>query len=256
MKLIGFSALLIATTLNVQAAKPLKSKTIKGLVCSDLEAKVYDDLTNIDEKRCVKEGKFSVTGSTFDESLGTTAVLNISFSYEEKNILMEGTANAVRVVRFLSNGQRKLSWNTTEMKVRVSDNRSYEQIFNALFDNDEVNTHNGDAGINSVDSRYTLKKMVQELEESLENYGDPQTDREYDYCVYFTETDTNSVIEYMGDYSSDLETLLLQMKKKGQIKGAAFRGYEDGASEYCSNFYFRILTNDGKVIYVDFDFTT
>lgn len=258
MKLMGLTALTLLGlgSLNVHAAKPLKSSSIRKLLCSDLEAKVYSELTQIDEKKCAKEGKFYVTGTTFDQTLGTTSVLNISFTYEENNIVMKGTASAVRVVRYLANGERKLSWNTVDLKVQTTDGRGYEDLFNQIFDSGDINTHNGDAGIYNVAPEYSFTEMVKDLESSLENYGNPETDREYDFCLYSTSTDTDSVIEYMGDYSSELETLLQQMKKKGQIKGAAFRGYEDGASEYCSNYYFRVLTIDGKVIYVDFDFTT
>ena len=236
-------------------ASPLKSKTVKELICSRAEAHAWGT-TNIDEDKCVKGATFKVTGKTYNPQIKKYSRLKVKFSYEENKVEVSGSATAVRVIRFTETGKLITRWSLEDFKATIDDNRNYEDVFNQLFDDEDINIHNGDAGILKVKPGFTEADLVKSLEESLENYGDPQTDSEYDFCSYYTVTGAKDVIEYMDDYSNDLAALFETMNKKGQIKGAAYRGYDDGASEYCSNYYFEVLTNDNKVIYVYFDFTT
>lgn len=240
--------------LSVQA-ETLKSKTVKELICSRAESYVWDT-TNIDEKRCIKEASFKVTSKTYNPQIKKYSRLEVNYSYTENKVEVKGSTTAIRVIRFTEEGELITRWSLENFKAQIDDNRNYEDVFNEIFDNDGINVHNGDAGILKVKPGHTEADLVKSLEESLENYGDPDTDSEYDFCSYYTVTGSEDVIDYMKDHSSDLAELLKNMEKKGQIKGAAYRGYDDGASEYCSYYYFEILTNDNKVIYVNFDFTT
>jgi len=242
-------------SLSAFGAKSLKSKEVKGRICSELESFAYDDYTKIDVAKCVKVGKFKVTKSTFNQQINKVSNLLVSFEYEENNIEFAGTIEAFRIVSFLENGSMSVRWSTRKMKVEVNDKRNWVNVFNELLDNDEINIHNGDADVRKVLKTHTEADLVKSLEESLENLGDPEGS-EYDFCLYETETGFDSVNYYMKDHSPALARLLKDLEKKGLIKGAAYRGYSDGASEYCSHYYFEILTKDNKVLYVDFDFTT
>lgn len=240
--------ILIASVATSNAA-PLKSKTVKELICSRLESYAYDE-TNIDEADCTKKAKFDVTSTQYNPQIGSVSVMKVNFKYDYKKFKFSGKVEVFRTVNFDSNGEMVLGWNSRNFKAETVDNRSYVDVFNELFDNDDVNVHNGDAGIITAKPGTTEADLVKSLEESLgpENHGDS--------CEFSTVTGIDDVNYYMKDYSDDLYKLFKNMEKKGQIKAAAFRGFEDGESEYCSYYYFQILTNDGKIIYIDFDFTT
>lgn len=236
-------------------ASPLKSVDVKELICSRVESFVWDT-TDINEKQCVKSATFNVTDKTYNPQIRKYSRLKVSFSYQENKVEVSGTVNAVRIIRFSETGELLTRWSLEDFKAELNDKRNYEDVFNEIFDNDGINVHNGDAGIYKVKPEHTEADLVKSLEESLENYGNPDTDREYDFCSYYNVTGAEDVIDYMKDHSSDLADLLKNMQEKGQIKGAAYRGFDEGASEYCYHYYFEILTNDNKVIYVNFDFTT
>lgn len=231
-------------------AAPLKSKTVKELICSDLEAYAYDDFTNIDVTDCKAKTDFKVTSTQFNPQLGTISNMTVTFNYNYKKFKFSGKVEAFRTVKFDSTGDMVLGWNTRNFKATTVDGRSYVDVFNELFDNDDVDIHNGDAGIINTSASTTEADLINSLEESLgsDNHGDE--------CQFYTVTGFDDVNDYMKEHSYEVYKLLKNMEKKGQIKAAAYRGFDDGPSEYCSYYYFQILTKDNKIIYLDFDFTT
>jgi len=257
-RLLGFA--LLVSVANVYAADTVKSKTIKKKICAEVESDLeYDyDIKTFDYKKCMAS-TFKASNIVYSQEYKTVAMMDVNFNFSYKKYVISGFSQAYRTFTVNGDGNIKKSWGTRATYIKLNDNRDLTTILDALFDydSDSVDVHNGDVGYTKVDSStVTEAQIVKSLEESLENYGDPDADSEYDFCQYETTTSKKSTIEGLYQHSEDAYDLIKKLDKEGKILHAISRDFVDGASEYCSHYYYEILTTEGIQIYFYFDFTT
>jgi|GEM_PF-2384769 len=257
IKNVFFIVIFTSLTFVTQAEETLKSKDVKKSLCSDLEVRAYDEFEmNFDEASCLWSGDFTIVEKTYNPNIRNYSNLLLKFTVKQSNIIFSGKAEAFRIIRFNSKGEMVLTWNTRNLKLKIKDKRAWQTIFNQILDDSGIDIHNGDAGISKVGSHFGLAEIKADLLKSLPGYGNPETDSEYDFCSYSTEEGLDSVLYNLKYHGGGFKDFLIFLKKQGQIKEAVYRGHDDGASEYCSHYFYRILTNDNHLIYVDIDLTT
>lgn len=255
-QLLGL-ALLVGVA-NTYAADTVKSKTIKKKICSEVESDLeYDhDIKTFDYKKCMA-GQFDASNIVYSQEYSTVTLMDVNFEFKYEKYEISGFSQAYRTFTVNSDGNLKKSWGTRATYIKLKDNRDLITILDTLFDNDSIDVHNGDYGYTKVDSsKVTEAQIVKNLEESLENWGNPDTDSEYDFCQYETTTNKKYTIEGLDQHSDDAYELIKKLDKEGKILHAISRDFVDGASEYCSHYYYEILTSEGVQIYFYFDFTT
>ena len=231
-------------------AEELGSKTIKTKICFEASDILSDDyrFNQFDQKKC-EAGNFEVTEKLYDQTTSELTVLKIKFEFSQKELEVAGKAVAVRTFNVDGNGQITKSWSVRSTNLNAADDRSYASIINQMFDED-FNFGNGDGGVSQVSSSMTLVEVVKDIEQDLPN------DEDADGCKYVTTSETKYAINDLSYQADDLGEYIKKLNKQGKVKAVVSRMYDEGGSEYCSNFYFRILLEDGTYIYLDLDFTT
>ena len=250
MKSLIFAGLL-ATSGLVQAEE-LYSKDVKNVICIEIADALEDDfhVNQFDYATCMK-GDFTVSEALKDEASGEVTILKVKFEVEQKNLVVSGKADAIRTFQVLSTGNIQRRWAARSVKINVNDQRDPAAIIEQLFD--DLNFGNGDAGISKKPASFTKADMIKDIEEALPNYDEEE---EEDGCKYYTTTDDSSALSDLFDHTEELPAFIKELKKQGKVKGVVSRIYDEGESEYCSHYYFRILLEDGTYIYIDLDFTT
>lgn len=243
------STFLILGSVSSFAGTKLRSKTLRSLVCtatlSDVEDSIEFENMNLSTADCVKNAKISLENSIRNEVINQAVIMETSLRYDVKDIEISSDVQLKKTINFNSDGEMVTKWNSFDVQVNVEDNRDFESILDGIFsDYDSVDIGQGDLGYDSPESPVTLAEIEEEFEEI-------QSDTE---CRFYSDFDTDSVIYEIKDRSYKLYKILKNNKDK--IKYAALLSYDDGPSEYCSLWYFKIVLKSGKVLYIDVDYTT
>lgn len=246
MKSLVFASLL-ALSATVQA-EVLYSKDARNSICSEASYELEDRfrLNSFDGKSCMA-GDFEVTRKLTDNETGELTVMQVKYSFTQPKMQVSGEAEVVRIFRVDASGQIKKTWATRSIKLKVDDQRAYADLINELFD--ETNFGNGYGEVVSRPVSFSVAQMEAELEEALPNEEDSS-------CVYATTTSTSWALSDLRYQDQTTYDFLKELKKQGKIKAAVSRVYDDGESEYCSHYYYRILLEDGTYVILDLDFTT
>lgn len=230
-------------------AESLQSKSIKSGICSDAAYTLQDEyrFQSFDEKSCMNGG-FNVVEKLYDQATSELTLMKISFEFSQKNLEVNGKAIAVRSFKVDATGQVSKSWVVRSTTIDVSDQRSFASIINQMFDGDDFNFGNGDGGVSQVASSMTEAEIIKDIEEALPS--------DEEGCQYATTSEKKWALNDLDDHSEELADYIRTLEKDGKVKAVVSRTYDDGESEYCSHYYFRILLEDGTYIYLDLDFTT
>jgi hypothetical protein len=120
---------------------------------------------------------------------------------------------------------------------------------------DGANIGNGDSAVVQYDMQ-TFKYIdaVNAIESSLENQNDA------DSCKFVTTRSTQGSLDDLNNLNTDDKSSeeLQKLKDQGKIKHIISRQWDgnSGDSEYCSYYYFSIYTNEGQLLYLNYDYTT
>lgn len=247
MKSLIFAGLFVISGLS--QADELYSKDVKKNICAEISYQMEEDfhVNQFDHVDCWK-GQFEVTKTRADQASHEVTLLNVKFAVEQKNMTIYGTAEAVRVFQVLSDGNIKRSWSARKVKINVNDNRAPGAIIEELFE--DLSFGNGDAGISKKPSSFSKEDMIKDIEKALPN------EEEEDSCTYITSGSDEWALSDLSEHTDEIPAFIKELKKQGKVRGVVSRIYDEGESEYCSHYYFRILLNDGTYIYIDLDFTT
>ncbi len=117
--------------------------------------------------------------------------------------------------------------------------------------NDFVNVSNGDCGVKDFDA--SNADLEQELKSEIAGLKDAHS-CSFDGSV---EQDTRSATENLDGVTEEFEHLLKEVQAAGQVVGVVKAGWdgEDGDSEYCSVYTTQVFLKNGKVLYVNGDYT-
>ncbi len=235
---------------GLMQAEELLSKTIKSGICSDAGYILKDEyhFEDFNDKAC-QAGGFNVTEKLYDQATSELTMMKINFGFSQKNLDVNGDAVAVRTYKIDGAGQITKSWAVRSTTLEVNDERSYASIINQMFDND-FNFGNGDGGVSQVSPTMTEAEIIKDIEEALVDSD------EDDGCKYATTTEKKWALNDLDYQSEELADYIRGLDKAGKVKAVVSRTYDEGESEYCSYYYFRILLQDGTYIYLDLDFTT
>ncbi|MFX3675446.1 MAG: hypothetical protein ACN6I6_00260 [bacterium] len=250
MKSLIFAGLLAATSF-VQAEE-LYSTDIKKGICSELEYELEDShhVNQFDSSMCMAS-EFSVTKTLRDQATNEVTLLKIDYKINQPSLVVSGKAQAIRTFRVQSDGNIKKAWAASILKTNVNDQRDPAAILDLLFEDLEFG--NGDAGISKKPASFTKADMIKDIEDALPDYDEEEDE---DGCKYYTTTDDNSALSDLKQHTREIPEYIKELQEQGKVKGVVSRIYDEGESEYCSHYYFRILLEDGTYIYLDLDFTT
>lgn len=246
MKLLVFTSLLGLAF--VAHAEELYSTDAKKSICSQAADELEDRfrLNSFDSKSCMA-GSFDVVKKLTDNTSGEITVMKVKYAFTQPKMQVSGEAEVVRNFRVDSSGQIQKSWYARSIKVKVDDQRAYADLINELFD--ETNFGNGYGEVVSRPVTFSVDQMAAELEEALPNEEDSS-------CEYTTTTSTSWALSDLRYQDQTTFDFFKELEKQGKIKAAVSRTFEDGESEYCSHYYYRILLDDGTYVILDLDFTT
>jgi hypothetical protein len=243
MKFLILIALMSASAF---ATEPLKSEKLKQKICSGMSYEVEDVNDNFyDVQETCMKGSFNVVNKQYNEALKTVLYLKVEVAFAASEYAVTGTAELFKNITATASGQIKTSWKYQISDFDLEDKRGMEGILEDLLDWENVNYHNGDGGFSKKTISYqeALKNLNSDLEESED-------------CQYYTVEDSRSALYHLQDHSEEVYEFIKGQIKKDNIEYILHRGFDDGESEYCSYYYFSIMTKDGYFIYLDFDFTT
>lgn len=244
--------ILALLTLPTFAKEELRSKELRKDVCEAIQFELDDEdkyfwSGDLPLDECVK-GRFTITDSKFDERLNVVTLMTVEFATEAAPFKPTGEAELVRTFSIGKDGKSQSSWGVRELTLLPNDTRGPKEIVEYLREEDLLDVHNGDAGVESGKLK-SQKQVASQLEKWLEN--DPESS-----CVYSTDTSTEWVMHSLKTYSPALLTYILRLQESGQLAHVTSREYSDGESESCSHYYFEIYLKDGTRIYFHGDYTT
>lgn len=247
MKSLVFASLVLVCANSF--ASELYSKGGKKEICSSAKYRLQQDFRvyQFDEKKCL-EGDFEVTKTLNDAASGELTILNVKYSFSQPMLQVSGTATLIRNFKVDSDGQIKKSWYVGNNDLNLNDQRNFSTVFNQLLD--ELSFGNGDGYVKNVGTSFTRADAIKEIENAL------QDSEEEDGCRYSTTTSDSWALSDLDRHADDLTDFVKELKKQGKVKAVIARQFEEGESEYCSHYYFRILLNDGTYVILDLDFTT
>lgn len=247
MKLLGLVAVLIIS--SAFAGEELRSKKLRAQICGSVLYKANNTLDHeeveFDEKKCVRNASIKIDKTISNSTLDQVVIMQLTFKFEDQEIVVVSDVELKKVINFNSNGEIVSKWSISDVQIDLTDNRDFEAMLDSIFNEwDSVNVGNGDLYSNTPEVPVTLESIEQLFDEI-------QSDTD---CTFYADYDVDSVLSELGRYSDRLESIL--DANKDQIKYAALLAYEDGESEYCSLWYFKIVLKSGKVLYIDIDYTT
>ena len=234
---------------------PLRSKPLRNLICEEIRHEFEDQageylyFGRLNQKDCAA-GKFTVTKSVYDDTLKTTTLLDVAFETAFSNFVIKGTSRIGLNISVDRQGLISKSWKILESNVAVEDSRSVSEVLQDYFKFEKLDFHNGSYSLDPAVAGLTTKDLVSDLERMLEDGEEP------DSCRYVNEESPKSALWYLKEYAPELAAYLEPKLKTGEILLAVSRTYDAGESEYCSHYFFEIVTKDGLRVSLQFDFTT
>ncbi len=243
---------LTLTSVGAFADNTLRSAAIKKSLCNSIEVELYDQVEPFSMSKC-EAGTFTIARSVRDPRSNTVTLMDIAYSMSMLNVSISGKAQVAAVSTPDRNGRMVQSWNTRSTKSTVSVTGDIIAAITATVNSEdvEIDIHNGDYSIEKRPG-YTAAKARKDLAESLSS--DPESS-----CKYETYEGVESTLT---DYTftqvvpSVLMRQLEQASRQKKIKAALHRIYEDGESEYCSNYNYILIFTDGTVLDIRVDQTT
>ncbi len=240
---------------SASATQPLRSAPLKRLICEEIRYKFEDQAEKhlffgrLSQKDCVA-GRFVVTKSVYDNALKTTTLLEVEFETGFGKFAIAGNAKLGLAITADRQGLISKSWKVLESGVAIEDSRAVSDVLKDYFEFEKVDFHNGSFSLDPAAKGLTSKDLVFDLEQMLEDGEAP------DSCRYLNEESPTGAIEYLKEYAPDLAAYLEAKLAAGEIALAVSRTYDSGESEYCSHYFFEIVTKDGLRVSLQFDFTT
>ncbi len=261
MRLLSFVLLLSASGLCVPAFSltELNSSRLRGYICDEInhEIKYQDEYFyygDLDKKSCLK-GSFLITDAVFDKTLNKTTLMKVSFQTEAKPFKLEGSIDIFLSIEIGKDGKSKQKWLVRNLDLEAIDQRPSAEVIEGMIQQDQIDVGNGDFGAKKVSAIPSEKDILADLEKALEDHGD-SSDSEYSFCRYTNDTTAEYVIRSLKEHSEILALFVEKQKKAGKLVRSVMRGYDDGASEYCSHYYFEFYLEDGTHIWINIDQTT
>jgi len=245
------------TSLTALADNTLRSAAIKKSLCNSISSELYGEVDPFSMSKC-EAGAFTIARSVRDPRTNAVTLMDVNYTMKMLNVNISGKAQVAAVSTPDSNGRMVQSWSTRSTKSTVTMTGDIISAITATVNSEdvEIDVHNGGYTIGKRPG-YTAAKARKDLEASLANSN---PDEEYSSgCVYETYEGVESTLTdhtFTQVVPSVLLRQLEQASRQKKIKAALHRIYEDGESEYCSNYNYIIIFTDGTVLDIDVDQTT
>ncbi|MCY4643951.1 MAG: hypothetical protein OXB88_04980 [Bacteriovoracales bacterium] len=270
IKTMTFSTLFLLITAQALLADPLRSDSLRKMICREaidtIELDSYLDITKRYEtwlgdgivlaphfeEECEKsEESFQVRESSYNSDVGKVIGLDVEVDFEStEGFDITGNVYLARDVTFNRKGEIVLkNWSILESDLGHSIGpQGIERIAKLVVGTADL--HNGDAELYEYDvEKFSLEREMARLKDEYE-----RGDRSCRYEVSGSE-DSDWIYEVINDYDDHVVGLGF-LRERGYIKGIAMADTLGVWRESCAYIYVFIYLTNGSVIGLYYDLTT